>query len=456
MIVSFSVSNFRSFLSEETFSLVASRRLAGNHDDHAIPIPDSSESVLRTTVLYGANGAGKSNLFKALRYVKSVALETREKNSGTGRERFRFAGSADEVSSFDLQFMARDKLYRFGFKVNDLRITEEWLAHVTGGRERSLYERITNNSGKVIVETHCIQAAEEKLKALATVGGPQNQSFLATAAATLDEADQGEELGGVLDWFKSSLNLLGPDTSYKPLRLRLLDDLDFAEFTNLFLKSSSTGVDHLKVLKTMVTEDELRSLLPPALVTDLLETVRNGANDAIFSFGDEMDLLMEKTSGNKLYRLAIQAAHRDPNGDMIPLDLSKESDGTRRLINLLPALHHLKTGGASYWIDEIDRSMHPILVLKFLEFFLRSCRGGSSQIIATTHESNLLNLDLLRRDEIWFAEKDDKAATRLYSMADFKVRKDLEIRKHYLQGRFGAVPFLGDLDRLIVEQGESK
>ncbi|HKT50165.1 MAG TPA: AAA family ATPase, partial [Candidatus Angelobacter sp.] len=110
---------------------------------------------------------------------------------------------------------------------------------------------------------------------------------------------------------------------------------------------------------------------------------------------------------------------------------------------------------AVYFIDEIDRSLHPILIWKFLEYFLRSCKEGRQQVILTTHESNLLDLALLRRDEIWFAEKDDKGATRLYSLSDFKVRKDLEIRKHYLQGRFGAVPFLGGLDRLLEEQKTS-
>src|ERR1022692_3880524 len=116
MIVSFSVSNFRSFSSEETFSLVASNRLSGRHEEHAVPIPASSERVLRTAVLYGANGAGKSNLFKALRYMKSVALEPRPKNSGTGRDAFRFAGEPSKPSEFDLQFIAKEKLYRFGVK----------------------------------------------------------------------------------------------------------------------------------------------------------------------------------------------------------------------------------------------------------------------------------------------------------------------------------------------------
>lgn len=142
MIVSFSVSNFRSFQSEETFSLVASNRLAGSHEDHAIPIPGSKERVLRTAVLYGANGAGKSNLFKALRYLRSAALKARERNSGTGREAFRFGGVDGELSSFDLQFIAGEKLFRFGLKLNDQRITEEWLLEIDGSREKTLYERI--------------------------------------------------------------------------------------------------------------------------------------------------------------------------------------------------------------------------------------------------------------------------------------------------------------------------
>src|ERR1039458_3987424 len=127
MIVSFSVSNFRSFSSEETLSLVASNRLSGSHDDHAVPIPDSKEKVLRTAVLYGANGAGKSNLFKAVRYVRTVALNPRNKGTGTGRLPFRFGDGEGAPSTFDLQFIAGDKLYRFGFKVDDQRILEGWL-----------------------------------------------------------------------------------------------------------------------------------------------------------------------------------------------------------------------------------------------------------------------------------------------------------------------------------------
>lgn len=165
MIVSFSVSNFRSFSSEETFSLVASNRFS-DKEGHLLPIPDSKEQVLRTSVIYGANGAGKSNLFKAVAYLKSVALEPRKKNNGTGREPFRFGDLSEKPSSFDLQFITGEKLYRFGFRVDDERILEEWLVQVIGGRERSLYERTTDSHGKVHIDAKGFHAGE-KVEALA-------------------------------------------------------------------------------------------------------------------------------------------------------------------------------------------------------------------------------------------------------------------------------------------------
>jgi hypothetical protein len=428
MIVSFSVSNFRSFSLEETFSLVASNRLTG-HEKHLAGIPDSKEKVLRTAVVYGANGAGKSNLFKALRYVKEVALGRREKNGGTGREVFRFGGMANEPSTFDLQFIAGERLYRFGFKVDDERVIEEWLVHVDGGRDRTLYERVTDGNGKVTVDAQGLKGAGEKLLALAKVGGPQNQSFLATIEATLEWSGISRELDAVLIWFQWSLRFVDPGGAILPLVSWLSSDPDRVAFAGRFLNSASTGVDHLEVVKREVSEDEVSR--PQSGLFD------DGAGDVMFE-------------GGKFYRVGIQAAHKDHIGRTFPLELADESDGTRRLLGLTPALHHSEPSDEVYFIDEIDRSLHPMLVWRFLELFLTSC---GHQIIVTTHESNLLDLDLLRRDEIWFAEKDGKSATHLYSLMDFKVRNDLEIRKHYLQGRFGAIPFLGNLDRLM-EKGQ--
>lgn len=446
MIVSFSVSNFRSLLGEETLSLVASNRLS-DHQDHAVPIPGTEERVLRTAVIYGANGAGKSNLFKALQFLKTAALASREKKTGTGREAFRFAGSPDDPSSFDLQFMTGGKLYRFGLKANDQRITEEWLVQVEGSRERTIYERTTDERGEIAIDSSGLKNGGKRLEALATVGGPQNQSFLATVVTTLEATDYGEELGTIIKWFRYGLTLVSPDESFRPVGHELAQDAAFSKFASDFLRSSSTGIDHLEVVKTELTEDELRKLIPEKVLEHVNRMLKQADDTAVFEVGGT-EVVVKRGDKSHFYRVSIHAAHEHIPGKIVPLDLSEESDGTRRLLNLIPALY--KPTETLYFIDEIDRSLHPILIREFFEYFLKSCH--KQQLIVTTHEANLLDLDLLRRDEIWFAEKDQKGATRLYSLSDFQVRKDLEIRKHYLQGRFGAVPFLGGLDRLLDEQ----
>jgi AAA15 family ATPase/GTPase len=452
MIVSFSVSNFRSFLSEETFSLVASNRISGTHNGHLVDIPDSEHKALRIGVIYGANGAGKSNLFKALRYMRSVVLGGKEKRVGTGRDAFRLSAESSQPSNFDLQFIVKDELYRFGFKADDDRITEEWLAVTRGAREETLYERITTTEGKVTVDVAGLTGADERLRALATVGGPQNQSFLATVHVTLDSAAYGDQLGAVINWFENSLKLIAPNASFGQLGPYLAENLDCKEFAGDFLRSVSTGVDHLEVTKREITEDHLRRLLPEDVAPRILKEVSDDNEPTVIRLPEGDNVLIERSDGNHFYLVTIQSGHQDNSGAKVSFELKDESDGTKRLLNLMPALYGLHNSDDVYFIDEIDRSLHPNLVWEFVSFFLKSCGNCKAQMILTTHESSLLDLDLLRRDEIWFAEKDQNQATRLYALTDFNVRKDLEIRKHYLNGRFGAVPFLGDLDRLLAEK----
>jgi predicted ATPase len=395
-------------------------------------------------VLYGANGAGKSNLLKALRYAEMFVLRARgKKSSGTGREPFRFGGESNAPSTFDLQFIAAETLYHFGFSVDDEHVTEEWLAYTAGGREKTLYERTTDANGKVAIDAPGLKNAGQKLEAMVTVGGPPNQSFLATVRATLDRDELGKHIHNVIAWFED-IALIGPEQPLAPIGAMLSDDPEFLDFAGKFLKSSSTGVDHLRVDKITMSEDELRSLLPRELYSRIVDDAPEGG--VRLQLGEGSELFIEPKGES--YRLTVQAAHQCNNGSVVPLDMAEESDGTQRLLNLLPALYFAQNNSGVYFIDEIDRSMHPVLVRKLFEFFLKNCTSEKRQIIVTTHESNLLDLDLLRRDEIWFVEKDQSARTHLYSLTDFKVRKDLQIRKGYLEGRFGGIPFLGELDAL--------
>ena len=446
MIVSFSVSNFCSFGDEQTFSLVANDKLPHTHPGHLVPIPDSDQKVLRTSVLYGANGAGKSNLFKALRYLRQIAIRPPNSSTGTGRQAFRFSNTATEPSTLDLQFLHNGRLYRFGCKVDERHILEEWLVQVVGSAERILYERVTDLNGDVTIEVTGLEQPSTKLNALATVGGPANQSFLATIHANLKPADIGPELSGILDWFGNKLCLIGPDDVYGQMGKRFAEDKDLLDFAGDFLRSSSTGVDRLQVVQTEVNPKELQGLFPDR--HDLPKETLEKGRPLRLDLADGYELRKE---GDRFYRTRIEAVHRQEEGQFISLPLNEESDGTRRLLHLVPALHHLRSASATFFIDEIERSLHPLLAARFLTSFLEAGAKGASQVIITTHESSLLDQDLLRRDEVWFAEKNQQAMTQLYSLTDFPVRQDQPLRKHYLQGRFGAVPFLGNVERLFPE-----
>ena len=135
------------------------------------------------------------------------------------------------------------------------------------------------------------------------------------------------------------------------------------------------------------------------------------------------------------------------NGSEVPFEMSEESDGSIRLLDFIPMLIDLKLNSSVYLIDEIDRSMHPMLSQKLLEYYF-SCldKERDTQLICTTHESNLLNLDLIRADEVWFVEKGQDGASHLTSLAEYKPRED--VRKGYLQGRYGAIPFFAPISNL--------
>jgi len=186
--------------------------------------------------------------------------------------------------------------------------------------------------------------------------------------------------------------------------------------------------------------------LPKEFLENLQTPKGQGATILLGNAGISLEL--DPNDPTKVIRRNLAARHLvEESSYSIPFQ--DESDGTQRCLNLLPALYHLTTSCRVFVIDELDRSLHPLLCHAFLKFFVESCPGACQQMIVTTHETHLLDQQLLRRDEIWFVEKDEKQQTRLYSLADMNVRNDLRIEKGYLQGRFGGIPFIGDTKKLM-------
>jgi AAA15 family ATPase/GTPase len=146
--------------------------------------------------------------------------------------------------------------------------------------------------------------------------------------------------------------------------------------------------------------------------------------------------------------MRLRIKHRSEDGNLVDFSMEEESEGTQRLIHLVPSLFILKQDSEIVvFLDELDRRLHPLLSRYFVETAI-NCRAKGNQLVFTTHDTNLLDLDLLRRDEIWFIEKDSQGASSCYSLAEFKIRPDLKIEKGYLNARFGAIPFLGDIQNL--------
>jgi AAA15 family ATPase/GTPase len=403
-------------------------------------LPDTDEDILTTVALYGANGAGKSNLVSAMRFVEKLVLSGTEPGERIPYRPFVFDESTpSQAMTFDLQLLAGGSVFRYGFSCDDKTVHEEWLGVYDGKRERQLFNRHTDKDGAVEVKlaSKPLLSDAKKIKALAEVGARSNQLFLAEIVNLDDPEAQGSFLRHIVEWFAETIHIVSPDFPVARLPRLIAKDASFVTFASQFLSGSSTGISKLRVNIDKAPEEMKR----------LWDTLSMDTEKDFVIGTDEGELFIDSDDNNTVKIRRVSAEH----GQYI-LPLHEESDGSRRLLNLLPLLYKMKEKGAVIVIDELERSLHPILAHKFIEFFQQSVESAPSQLVFTTHETTLLDPDILRRDSIWFTEKDQAGATSLYSLSDFKVRKDLKLRKHYLQGRFGAVPFLGGIDRLIEEE----
>ncbi|MEP3481129.1 MAG: AAA family ATPase [Fuerstiella sp.] len=443
MLINFSVENFRSIGGEQTLNLVASKGQKG-HEDHCVPIAKTDERVLRTSVVYGANAAGKSNLVRAMEFAQDLIVHGPGPKQRIALSQFRFTDAAERPSSFEFRFLVGDQVFVYGFDVTPEEVVEEWLSATSeNGRETDVFHRkgkeITFGNLKKFGQDGTTSA--DALKALELLGTRPNQLLL-NKIVDLDDERRGTLLDRVVQWFAVRLTVIGPSSNFGPLLEHLDDDPDFKRFTAEFLANVGTGIGGIEIEQAEIDADKL-----PRELVESLESSEGGESSPFSIVGAGMTLSLHPDDSSKMIRRNLSAKH-DVDGSSFSLPFDEESDGTRRFLHLLPALYYLTHSPKVFVIDELDRSLHSLLSHALLKFFVEVCPGANQQLIVTTHETHLLDLDLLRRDEIWFVEKDDRQQTRLFSLADLKVRKDLRIEKSYLQGRFGGVPFIGGADKL--------
>ena len=444
MLIQFTIENFLSFKEENALNMLAT---TDRKHKHHLLTNKKKKPLLRTAALYGANGSGKSNLIRAMAFAQDLIVEGTRPKQRIDVTPFKLDKSCWQAPSrFEFIINYQGAIYTYGFVVDEKEVREEWLFAIHNIKEVTLFERLTTRNGKIKVEIGPSLAGKKAKKhqfvKFIAEGTRPNNLFL----HELYEKNVAEIMP-LIDWFRAVLIIIGPESNYRDLIFDAHMNGQFLQFMGDFLRAADNGVDGIVTEKIEFNFEKLFPDLPESMKSKLTNISTN--ERILLSAPDGRRFAMMREPNGELTLLKLKARHHLKDaGEHIDFEIENESDGTRRLMDLLPALLHSKSSEKVYLIDEIDRSMHPLLSRMFLEAYLNDPECGRGQLIITTHESQLLDRNLLRRDEIWFAEKDKNGGSHLYSLSEFKVRNDLKLEKGYLDGRFGAIPFLGDLENL--------
>ena len=443
MLIRFVTSNFFSFNDEIEFSMVPGR--SRKHPHHIIRRHSrNSINILKAAVIYGANASGKSNLIQAMAFARHLILEGTRPKKLIPIKRFQLdIGCAGKVSKFEFEFKSKDKYYVYGFELDNYRIYNEWLYEISRASERMIFERKTTNDNQTEIEFGRIEFKDKKEKQFLEftgVGTRYNQLFLT------ESLERGvEHFSDAYSWFRD-LTFIFPASLFNGLEISIEEEDELIEHLLELLQLFNTGISGISFEK-IDFESEVTDF-PDEFREDLIEDVDN-ENKVVVRAPDDRRYLIYRDEADKIKAFKLMTKHPMKNSDEeASLEISYESDGTRRLLELLPALIDMLTNNRVYIVDEFDRSLHPTLSYKILELFLNNKLKRESQLIVTTHESSLLNLNLLRRDEIWFVEKDSDGVSSVYSLEEFTPRYDKDVRKGYLLGRFGAIPIVQNVSDL--------
>lgn len=446
MLIRVFSSNILSFDTEIEFSLIPGK--GSVKSDHIIRSDGRDDiPVLKTGIIYGANASGKSNLIKVVSLIQKMATESlASTNKEIPVEFFKLREKVGGYSKIEVEIKVGENNYAYGVKFNKKVIAEEWLYHINKRTEKKIFERKTEKkSTSIEFENVKFENNEdEQFAQFVARGTAENKTFLRECIdRNLTFIPQ---INDVFDWFDDKLKVFFPRTRFRGMEFHLESNKDLSKSMSKFLKYFNTGVSDL--LKTEIDLDKDIKEIPKEAVNDLLADLEEGKRAIIGTSDNRTSFAFEKDKRGKTRAYKLVTTHLNKIGENVVFEMDEESDGTRRLIDFIPMLVDVSKNDSVYLIDEIDRSMHPILTRGIIEYFLNQLTNTKSQLIVTTHESNLLNLELFRTDEIWFVEKSKQGSSNFYSLLEFKPRADKDIKKGYLNGRFGAIPFLSNPEDL--------
>ncbi|OLA34487.1 MAG: hypothetical protein BHW38_02990 [Firmicutes bacterium CAG:321_26_22] len=429
MLMGFKVKNFRSFDELQHFSMLAGK--VRNNENHIIET--NNKKILKFSGLFGANGSGKSNLIIAISIIKGIfngGIRTLINNQFYRGKN----GDPNKDSYFEYEIEIDKKLYSYGFELNFSRneLVSEWLIDMTKPTEKIIFER---DLKKKTIGSDIKEKNEYFNTCLKEMKNNNSDLFLLEMSRRLIMSKNNDiffkDIINVFNFLANEMIIIRP-ASHKLLPL---DYVDKKDKIIKYLNKMDININNIKADDYDI--NSIRSRMSDVDFANFIndfEMISKKAKINSCTLRIENDLyLVKKDENNKFEVKSLKFMH---NNSEYSFGAYEESDGTIRVLELLDIL---LTDNKVYLIDELDSSLHPLLVEGLLKLFLES--NNTNQLIITTHELKTLDFDLVRRDEIWFAEKSEEGNTRIFSLEEFKdvARFDRKIDKAYLEGRFGAI-----------------
>lgn len=466
MLIRFTVSNYLSFNTSQEFSMICGKtRSKPQHTEK-----DGKLNLLKFAAVFGANASGKSNLTSAIEFSQSIILKGIP--AGIGKDYCRVdAENKNKPSKFEYEIKIGTRYYAYGFSLllSEGKILGEWLYEIGPNKNECIFEREpaiyqpepTINPPTISPPTTQPYNIEMPYNIpslnIYADSMKSNTTDLFLSEMNRNKGDLYEKntilkpIRDVFLWFSQKLYVgrAGEPPMQKPFYIR--DDFDL-NLAGKIISSLGLGIANLQLEEATI--DELRSVIPPNIISKMMDGIKTDAllikkqRSSINVGSSTADMMIRynryffilKIDLNTL-EMSVTKLKFEHLGNHVLFDLSEESDGTQRmmdLIELLFAAYH--KNDKVYVIDEVDRSLHPQLTYQLIKSYLQMVDRGNMQLIVTTHESHIMDLNLLRQDEIWFINKNRYGESEIYSLDQYNERYDRKVDKAYLDGRYGSVP----------------
>ena len=431
MLVEFTVGNFLSFKNRRTLSLNATA--VKEYADTNLIVTEK-QNFLKGAVIYGANASGKSNLIKAMSTMRRLVLKTFEQSSTAPLAVTPFllnTGNEHQPSFFEMLFLIDSVRYRYGFEIDNSSVKSEWLFEAKKQTEKPLF--IREGDGIEVMKSFAEgRELEEKTR--------DNALFL----AVVDQFN-GATAKKIMNWFNNFVTISGlSHERYTSLTFSMLDNEDTQPLLQAFYDRADLGFDSVKLIKKEFDAKGLPIGMPDSIISEL----------------------STKLQGQTIVNAQTLHKKYDPDNKVVgsvefEMD-SQESAGTNKVFNMSGPIFDVLRDGGALVVDELDASLHPLLTLAITRLFNSNEHNPhNAQLIFATHDTNLLSYGNFRRDQIYFVEKDMYGASDLYSLIEYKedtpskaIRKDRSFEKDYMQGRYGAIPFIGNFSNFLSEWQE--